>query len=119
MKRKVPVRGPKTKTFSPEQQCFEFNRSPSLPSTIGRNGTAEDLAKRTASVQAAINKRLHQRGATARVQDLFLTKSGKYRGSTEATNSADHLLGHRHEVIQTARTADPSVTGLQARTAWW
>ena len=87
------------KTFSPEQRCFELNRDPSLPSTIGRNGTAEDLAKRTASVQAAINKRLHQRGATARVQDLYLTKSGKYRGSTRATNSADHLLERRNEVI--------------------
>ena len=62
---------------------------------------------------------LHQRGATARIQYLFLTKSGKYRGSTRATNNADHLLEHRNEVIQIARTADPSVTGLQARTAWW
>ena len=50
---------------------------------------------------------------------LFLTKSGKYRGSTRATNNADQLLKHHNEVIQAARTADPSVTGLQARTAWW
>ena len=116
-KKGVPAKGPKTKTFGPEQRCFELSRDPSLPSTIGRSGTAEDLAKRTASFQAAINKRLHQRGATTKVQDLFLTKSGKYRGSTKATNNADQLLEHRNEVIQAARTADPSVAGLQARTA--
>ena len=118
-KRRVPAGGPKTKTFSPEQRCFELNRDPSLPPTIGRNGTAEDQARRIASVQAAINKRLHQRRATARVKDLFLTKSGKYWGSTRATNSAHHLLEHRNEAIQAARTADLSATGQEARTAWW
>ena len=41
------------------------------------------------------------------------------RGSTRATNSADQLLEHRDEVIQAARSADPGVTGLQTRTAWW
>ena len=89
------------------------------PSQIGRNGTSEDLARRTAGVQAAINKELHRIGADARIQDLFLTRSGKYRGSTQSTNSAEQLLGHRDEVIRAARSADPSVTGLEARTAWW
>ena len=78
------------------------------------------LGSMASGVQAAVNKRFHQRGASVRVQDLFITKSGKYRGSTRATNSAEHLLEHRNEVILTARTADPSVTGLQARTTrWW
>ena len=105
-------------TFAPEQRCVELNRDTTLPSAIGRNGTAEDLARRTSGVQATVNRKLHRRGASVRVQDLFLTKSGKYRVSTRATNSAEHALEHRNKAIQAARTADPSITGLQARTTW-
>ena len=62
---------------------------------------------------------LHGKGASARIRDLFLTRSGKYQGSTQPTSSAEQLLGHRDEVIRAARSADPSVTGVEARTAWW
>ena len=89
------------------------------PSQIGRNGTSEVLARRTAGVQAAMYNELHKIGADARIQDLFLTRSGKYRGSTRPTNSAEQLLEHRHEVIRAAPGANASVTGLEARTAWW
>ena len=79
----------------------------------------EDPARRAAGVQAAINRELDKIGADARIQDLFLTRSGKYQGSTRPTNSAEQLLGHRHGVIRAALAADPSVTGIEAKTAWW
>ena len=89
------------------------------PSQFGRGSTSEGLAGRKASVQGAINKALHREGTHARVQDIFLTQSGKYRGSTRPTNNADQLLEHRDAVIRAARTVDPGVTDLEAKTSWW
>ena len=85
---------------------------------MGGGSTSEDLARRNASVQSAINRALHREGANARVQDLFLTRIGRYRGSTNATSSADQLLEHRATVIRAAQTADPGVTGLEAKKSW-
>ena len=62
---------------------------------------------------------LHRSGANARVQDIFLTQNGKYRGSIRPTSNADQLLEHRDTVIRAARTVDPSVMGLEARISWW
>ena len=118
-KKKRAGKRPARQNWSPDQRCLEILRDTTRPSQIGRNGTSEDLVRRTAGVQAAINKELHKIGAEARIQDLFLTRSGKYRGLTRPTNSAEQLLGHRHEVIQAALSADPSITGLETRTAWW
>lgn len=77
------------------------------------------MAKRNPSVQAAINKPLHQKGASVRVQDLFLTQSGKYRGSAQPTSNADQLIEHRETVLQAARKVDPGVKGLEAKQSWW
>ena len=66
-----------------------------------------------------MSKGLHRIGAEARIQDLFLTRSGKYRGSARPTNSTEQLPGHLHEEIRAARSADPSITGLETRTTWW
>ena len=112
---KVPV----TKVWKPEQRCFEFPRDKTRPTNVGRATTSEDLAKRNASVQASVNKELHRIGASVRIQGLFLTQSGKYRGSTTPTSNADQLLDHRDAAIRAARTVDPSVAGLEARPSWW
>ena len=77
------------------------------------------MARRTARVQAALNKELHRIGAGGRVRDLILTQSGKYRGSTDFTMSAEKLYRYRDEVIRVSRTADSCAIGLEARTAWW
>ena len=94
-KKKNSPKRPPTKIWSPEQRCFELPRDLTLPSRIGSNGTNEELAGRAARVQAAINKMLHGEGASARIRDLFRTRSGKYRGSTQPSSSAEQLLGHR------------------------
>ena len=86
---------------------------------MGGSSTSEDLARRNASVQSAINRALHREGAAAKIQDLFLTRSGRYRGSTSPTSSTDQLLEHHATVIRAARMADPGVTGLEARRTWW
>ena len=76
------------------------------------------MVKRNVSVQAAFSKVLHQKGADARIQDLFLTQNGKYWGSTRPTNNADKLLKQREMVIQAARMVDPGVKGLEAKMSW-
>ena len=120
VERKRGTKPPAKKIWSTEQRCFELLRDRSLPSGIGKGGTSEDLARRAASVQAAISKELHRIGADGRVRDLFLTQSGKYRGSTDPTMSAEQLTRHRDEVLRAARAVDPSVTDLETRTAsWW
>ena len=86
---------------------------------MGGGSTSEDLARRNAIVQSAINRALHREGAAARIQDLFLTRSGRYRDSTSPTSSAAWLLEHHAMEIRAARAADPSVTGLEARGTWW
>ena len=108
------IRRPGARSSGVSSSCE--NRS--LPSRIGRSSPSEDLARRIASVQAAINKELHRIGAGGRVRDLFPTQSGKYRCSTNPTMSAEQLAQHHDGVIRATRTADPSVTGLEAKTAW-
>ena len=76
VERKRGTRPPAKKIWSTEQRCFELLRDRSLPSGIGKGGTSEDLARRTASVQAAISKELHRIGADGRVWDLFLPRVG-------------------------------------------
>ena len=102
-----------------EGRCFELLTNWSLPSRIERGSTSEDLARKTASVQAVINTKLHRIGVDEQVLNLFETQSGKFRGSTDPTMSAEQRTRHREEVIRAARTADSSVAGLEARTAWW
>ena len=65
--RRRTTRGPSAKVWRPEQRCFELPRDLARPSQLGRASTSEDIAKRNASVQAAINKTLHRIGAHARV----------------------------------------------------
>lgn len=112
-------KGPEKKIWKPEQRCFEFLRDLAHPSQLGRSCTSEQLARRSTSVQAAVNRALHQEGASVRTQDFFLTRGGKYRGSTSPTSCASQLLEFRAVAIRAARSADPAVTDLEARESWW
>ena len=118
-RKKRGMKPPAKKIWSTEQRCLELLRDRSLPSGIGKGGTSEDLARRTASVQAAVSKELHRIGAGGRVRDLFLARSGECRGSTGPTVSAEQLVRNRGEVLRAARAVGPSVTDLGTRTAWW
>ena len=46
-----------------------------------------------------INRALHREGAHVRLQDFFLTRGGKYPGSTNPTSCAGQLLEHHDTVI--------------------
>ena len=118
-RKKKALKGHTTKIWRPQQRCFELPRGLARPSQLRRGSTSEDMAMRNASIQAAVNKARRREGAHARVQDLFLTQSGKYRGSTRPTSNADQLLEYRDAVIRAAPTVDPGVVGLKARTSWW
>ena len=117
-KARVP-KGPVTKIWKPEQRCFELPRDLTRASQMGGGSTSEDLTRWNASVQSAINRAVHREGAAARIQDNFLIRNGRYRGSTSPTSCANQLLEHHATVIRATRMADPSVTGLEARKTWW
>ena len=53
------------------------------------------------------------------MQHFFLKRGGKYRGSTSPTSCASPLLEFYNVAIRAARSADPGVTGLEARESWW
>ena len=107
-----------TKIWKPEQRCLELPQDLTRPSQMGGGSTSEDLARRNANVQSVISRALHREGAAARIQVLFLTRSGRYRSYTSPTSSADQLLEHHTPAIRVARMADPSVTGLEAKETW-
>ena len=107
--------GPRERIWRLEQRCFELLRDLAHLSQLRESSTSEDLARRSTSVQAAINRALHQEGAHVKVQGFFLTREGKYRGSTNPSSCANQLLEHRDTVIRAARSADPGVMGLETR----
>ena len=67
------AKGPEKKIWKSEQRCFEFLRDLEHPSQLGGSSTSEQLARRSTSVQAAVNRAPHQEGAGIRTQDVFLT----------------------------------------------